>query len=139
MAVIDTFRRAMMRRFTAVDLVTLLYVAFAPAAVLAFSGADHAGGYWLLTAHALIVVLVPVAPAARRAGAVGRFIGDGDAMLLRGGLYAEVGVVSEDLGFQCDRVTQRLGQCVSASQLSSRWTRAMPWPILSWVLHSCYL
>src|SRR5689334_19544599 len=121
MAVIDTFRRAMMRRFTAVDLVTLLYVFFATAAVLAFSGADHAGWYWLLTAHALIVVLVLLAPAARRAGAVGRFIGDWYPMLLLGGLYAEVGVVNVDLGYQYDQVIQRLEQWVFGSQLSYRW------------------
>ncbi len=136
---IDTFRRAMMRRFTAVDLVTLLYVAFATAAVLAFSGADHAGWYWLLTAHGLIVVLVLLAPAARRAGAVGRFIGDWYPMLLLGGLYAEVGVVNVDLGFQYDQVIQRLEQWVFGSQLSYRWIREMPSPILSWILHTCYL
>jgi hypothetical protein len=139
MAVIDTFRRAMMRRFTAVDLVTLLYVVFATAAVLAFSGTDHAGWYWLLTAHALIVVLVLLAPAARRAGAVGRFIGDWYPMLLLGGLYAEVGVVNVDLGYQYDQVIQRLEQWVFGSQLSYRWIREMPSPILSWVLHTCYL
>src|SRR5689334_14171198 len=139
MAVIETFRGAMMRRFTAVDLVTLLYVAFATAAVLAFSGTDHAGWYWLLTAHALIVVLVLLAPAARRAGAVGRFIGDWYPMLLLGGLYAVVGVVNVDLGFQYDQVIQRLEQWVFGSQLSYRWIREMPSPILSWLLHTCYL
>ena len=65
LAVLAAWRGALLRRFTAVDLVTLLYVAFATAAVLAFSGSDHGGWYWLLTAHALIAILVLLAPAAR--------------------------------------------------------------------------
>jgi len=136
---LTTFRRAIMHRFTAVDIVTVLYVVFATAAVIAFSGSDHAGWYWLLTAHALIVVLVLLAPAARRAGPLGRFVGDWYPMLLLGGLYAEVGVVNVDLGFQYDQVIQRLELWVFGSQLSYRWIREMPNPVLSWVLHTCYL
>ncbi len=137
--VLAAWRSALQRRFTAVDLVTLLYVAFATAAVLAFSGADHAGWYWLLTAHALIVALVLLAPAGRRAGALGRFLGDWYPMLLLGGLYAEVGVVNVDLGYQHDLLIQRLEVWVFGSQLSYRWIREMPNPLLSWLLHTCYL
>ena len=67
-----TFRRAVVHRFTAVDVVTLLYIAIATAAVLAFSGHDHAGWNLLLTAHALILVLVLIAPALVYALFVGR-------------------------------------------------------------------
>lgn len=134
-----TFRRAIVQRFTAIDLVTLLYVAVATGAVLAFSGADHAGWDWLLTAHALIVVLVLLAPAARRAGACGRFVGEWYPMLLLGGLYAEVGVLNVDLGYQHDLVIQRLELWVFGSQLSYRWIREMPNPLLSSALHACYL
>ncbi|HYL56564.1 MAG TPA: phosphatase PAP2 family protein [Gemmatimonadales bacterium] len=132
-------RRAILHRFTAVDIVTVLYIVFATAAVIAFSGSDHAGWYWLLTAHALMVVLVLLAPAARRAGPLGRFVGDWYPMLLLGGLYAEVGVVNVDLGFQYDQLIQRLELWVFGSQLSYRWIREMPNPVLSRVLHTCYL
>src|SRR5947199_6640377 len=63
-----TFRRAVVQRFTAVDFVTLLYVAIATGAVLAFTGDDHAGWEWLLLAHGLLVALVLLAPLAREAG-----------------------------------------------------------------------
>ena len=139
LAVVAAWRAALLRRFTAVDLVTLLYVAFATAAVLAFSGSDHGRWYWLLTAHALIVILVLLAPTARQAGALGRFLGDWYPMLLLGGLYAEVGVVNVDLGYQHDLLIQRLELWVFGSQLSYRWIREMPSPLLSWLLHTCYL
>ena len=102
------FRRVGVQRFTAVDIVTLVYVTFATAAVLAFSGEDHASWDLLLTAHALVVVLVLIAPRAREAGAVGRFLGDWYPMVLLAGLYAEVGVVNVDLGVQHDQIIQRL-------------------------------
>src|SRR5207302_1860940 len=56
-----TWRRAVVRRFTAVDLVTLLYVAVATVAVLAFTADDRTGWDWLLLAHALLVALVLLA------------------------------------------------------------------------------
>jgi len=133
------FRRVGVQRFTAVDIVTLVYVTFATAAVLAFSGEDHASWDLLLTAHALVVVLVLIAPRAREAGAVGRFLGDWYPMVLLAGLYAEVGVVNVDLGVQHDQIIQRLELWVFGSQLSYRWIREMPNPGLSWLLHSCYL
>jgi membrane-associated phospholipid phosphatase len=132
-------RRAVGQRFTAVDLATLLYVAVATAAVLAFSGGDHEGWDWLLTAHALLVVLVLLAPAARESGPVGRFLGDWYPMLLLGGLYAEVGVVNVDLGYQHDQTIQRLEQWMFGSQLSYRWIREMPNTAFSWLMHTCYL
>src|SRR5438046_10690255 len=44
-----TLRRGVVERLTAVDVVTLVYIAFAAAAALAFSGHDHAGRNLLLT------------------------------------------------------------------------------------------
>jgi len=134
-----TFRRAVVQRFTSVDLVTLLYVAVATVAVLAFPGGDHAGWNWLLTAHGLLVALVLLAPAARAAGPVGRFLGDWYPMLLLLGLYAEVGVLNVDLGYQHDQAIQRLELWVFGSQLSYRWIREMPNPAFSWIMHACYL
>ena len=134
-----TWRLSVLQRLTAVDVVTLLYVAVATAAVLAFSGYDHASWDLLLTAHVLLVTLVLLAPLARQAGPFGRFLGDWYPMLLLGALYAEVGVLNVDLGYQHDHVIQRLEVWVFGSQLSYRWIREMPNPLLSWLLHSCYL
>jgi membrane-associated phospholipid phosphatase len=138
-SLLTTWRRSVLQRFTAVDVVTLLYVAIATAAVLAFSAYDHASWDLLLTAHALLVTLVLLAPLARQAGPMGRFLGDWYPMLLLGALYAEVGVLNVDLGYQHDQVIQRLELWVFGSQLSYRWIREMPNPVLSWMLHGCYL
>src|SRR3989449_1201243 len=86
-------------RFTPVDIATLLYVAVATGAVLAFTGEDHAGWDSLMVAQALLVVLVLLASRAREAGPVGRFLCDWYPMLLLGGLYAEVGVVNVGLRY----------------------------------------
>src|SRR2546430_3718438 len=138
-SLLTAWRRSVVQRFTAVDAVTLVYVAVATAAVLAFSRHDHASWDLLLTAHALILVLVLLAPAARQAGPVGRFLGDWYPMLLLGGLYAEVGVLNVDLAYQHDLVVQRLELWAFGSQVSYRWIREMPNPLLSWFLHGCYL
>src|SRR5438270_4579986 len=138
-SLLTAWRRSVVQRFTAVDAVTLVYVAVATAAVLAFSRHDHASWDLLLTAHALILVLVLLAPAARQAGPMGRFLGDWYPMLLLGGLYAEVGVLNVDLAYQHDLAIQRLEMWAFGSQLSYRWIREMPNPLLSWFLHGCYL
>ena len=133
------FRGAVMQRFTAIDLVTLLYVAVATAAVLLFTADDRAGWDWLLLAHVLLVGLVLLAPRAREAGPVGRFLGDWYPMLLLGGLYAEVGVLNVDVGYQHDLAIQRLELWVFGSQLSYRWIREWPNPVFSWIMHTCYI
>ena len=50
-----TFRRAVVQRFTAIDLVTLLYVAVATVAVLAFTADDRTGWAWLLVPVASLI------------------------------------------------------------------------------------
>jgi len=136
---LTSFRRAVLQRFTAVDLVTLLYVAVATVAVLAFTADDRAGWDWLLVAHALLVTLVLLAPRAREAGRVGRFLGDWYPMLLLGGLYAEVGVLNVDVGYQHDVAIQRLELWMFGSQVSYRWIREWPNPVFSWIMHVCYI
>ena len=65
------------RGFTGIDIATLAYVAIATGAVLlAFRGDGIPGWPWVLSAHALIVALVLLAPRARTAGPVGRFLGE---------------------------------------------------------------
>jgi membrane-associated phospholipid phosphatase len=133
------WRRDVVQRFTAIDLTTLLYLAVATVAVLVFAGDDHTGWHWLLIANGLMVALVLLAPRARAAGPVGRFLGDWYPMLLLGGLYAEVGVINVDVGYQHDLPIQRLEQWVFGSQVAYRWIREMPSPLFSWIMHGCYL
>jgi membrane-associated phospholipid phosphatase len=127
-------------RFAGIDLATLAYVALATVAVLlSLQGKDIPGWPWLLAAHILLVALVVLAPRARAAGPVGRFLGDWYPLLLLAGLYGEIHVLTLGIGFQNERPIQQLEAWVFGSQVSYRWIRELPDPILSWVLHACYL
>jgi membrane-associated phospholipid phosphatase len=137
-SLLTTWRRSV-GPLTAVDRTTLLYIAVATAAVLTLSRDDRTGWNWLLVAHGLIVLLVLLAPRARGGGSIGRFLGDWYPMLLLGGLYAEVGVINVEVGYQYDPVIQRLEHWVFGSQVSYRWIREWPNPVFSWIMHSCYI
>jgi PAP2 superfamily len=127
-------------KLTALDRWTLCYVALATAALgLSFQGEPIPHWPYLALAHALLVGVVLMAPAARASGPVGRFVGDWYPMLLLAGLYAEIGVLTLDAGLQHDLAIQRLETMVFGSQVSYRWIREMPLPWLSSILHSCYL
>ena len=127
------------KRFAPIDVATLLYMAGVTAVVFLFGRADAAGVRWVLTAHVLVVGVVLLAPHARTAGPIGRFVGDWYPILMVTALYSEIGVLNLDFGHHHDFAIQRLEQWVFGSQLSYRWIRAMPNPALSWVLHICYL
>lgn len=128
------------RRFTAIDRATLAYVAIATGALaLSFRGDDIPGWPWLVLAHVLLVLLVWLAPAARAAGPAGRFFGEWYPMLLLGALYGEIGVLTLDAGFQNDWTIQKLEAWLFGSQVSYRWIRETVNPLLSWVLHACYV
>ena len=128
------------REYSAVDIATGAYIAFATGALLlAFRGDGIPGWPWLLTAHTLILALVALAPRARNAGPFGRFMGDWYPMLLLPALYGEIGVLTLSAGFQNDLLIQRLESWVFGSQISYRWIRESPSVLLSWLLHACYL
>lgn len=127
------------KRFAPIDVATLLYVTGVTAAVFLFGGTDPSGASWLLAANLLVVGVVLLAPRARTAGRVGAFVGEWYSIMMVTALYAEVGVLNLDFGHHHDFAIQRLEQAVFGSQISYRWIRAMPNPVLSWVLHSCYL
>ncbi|HMJ58261.1 MAG TPA: phosphatase PAP2 family protein, partial [Gemmatimonadales bacterium] len=128
------------RRFTGIDIATLAYVGLASVAVaLSFQGDAIPGWPWLFLAHALVVLLVFLAPRARAGSATGRFLGEWYPMLLLAGLYGEIGVLTLDAGFQNDLGIQRFEAWVFGSQVAYRWIREDPNVLLSWILHSCYL
>ena len=128
------------RGFTGIDIATGAYVAIATGALLlAFRGDGVPGWPWLLSAHALLVALVLLAPRARESGPVGRFVADWYPMLLLPALYDEIGILTLSAGFQNDLLIQRLETWVFGSQISYRWIRESPNVVLSWALHSCYL
>src|SRR5207302_3405964 len=106
------------RDFTAIDLATVGYIVVATGAVLfAFRGEGIPGWPWLLTAHALMAALVLLAPHARNAGPVGRFLGDWYPMILLPALYGEIGVLTLSAGFQNNYRIQRLEFWVFGSKV----------------------
>ncbi|HEX7123981.1 MAG TPA: phosphatase PAP2 family protein [Gemmatimonadaceae bacterium] len=126
--------------FSALDKATLLYVVVASGALaLSFLDDDIPGWPWLAVAHLLLVALIFLAPAGRRAGPAGRFLADWYPLLLLAGLYGEIGVLTLDAGFQNDWIIQRLEEWVFGSEVAYRWIREVPSPALSWILHSCYI
>jgi len=128
------------RRFTGIDIATLAYVGLASVAVgLSFQDEPIPGWPLLVLAHALLVLLVFLAPRARAGSAAGRFLGEWYPMLLLAGLYGEIGVLTLDAGFQNDLGIQRFEAWVFGSQVAYRWIREDPNVLLSWILHSCYL
>lgn len=127
-------------RLQPIDIATLAYVAIATVALARVVATEPPAGWgWLFVAHGLLTVLVLVAPRAREAGPVGRFVGDWYPMLLLGALYGEIGVLTLANGVSYDAAIQRLETLVFGSQVSYRWIRETPDPALSWVLHLSYL
>jgi len=127
-------------RLRAIDLATLAYVGVATVAWLRLVSDDAIGERALLPAvHALLVVLVLLAPRARAAGPLGRFLGEWYPLLLLPGLYGEVHALTVHAGFQNEHWIQQLEGWVFGSQVSYRWIRAQPSRLLSWILHVAYL
>jgi hypothetical protein len=126
------------KRFTPIDIATLVYVAGTTSALLMFGRADRAAS-WLLTAHMLVVTCVLLAPRLRQAGPFGRFMAEWYSIIMVTALYAEIGVLNLGFGHHHDAAIQHLEDMVFGTQVSYDWIRAMPNPLLSWVLHCCYL
>jgi membrane-associated phospholipid phosphatase len=80
-----------------------------------------------------------LAPHARAAGPVGRFLGEWYAILLLVALYGAIGVINLQEARAYDHAVQRLEALVFGSQVSYRWIREYPHPVFSWVMHACYL
>ncbi len=132
--------RDQVAQYEPVDIATFLYVTVASIAALLAIRSDYVPGEgWLLLANGLLLVLIALAPRARRLGPVGRTLGDWYPILLLPALYAEVGVLTLNAGFQNDWTVQRLETWVFGSEVSYRWIREMPNLGLSWILHACYL
>jgi membrane-associated phospholipid phosphatase len=93
----------------------------------------------LLAIHALLVALVLMMPRARRAGPVGRFLGDWYALLIVTALYTEVGLVNLADGRAYDRIVLGWEQALFGFQPGRDWIRSSPSTWLAWALYLGYL
>lgn len=127
-------------RLAPLDRLTLAY-AGALGIALAWLWRDGlpASSSWIVLAHVLLAALALLAPAGRTAGPAGRFLGDWYPLLLLGALYGALGVVNLEEAHAYDLTVQRWEAAVFGGQVSAAWIRAMPSPLLSWVMHACYV
>jgi hypothetical protein len=92
-----------------------------------------------LVVHGLLAALALLMPLARRAGPVGRFVGDWYPLLIVFALYTEIGLVNLADGRAYDRIVLGWEQALFGFQPAREWIRWSPSVWLSWVLHLCYL
>jgi membrane-associated phospholipid phosphatase len=113
------------------DRATLVYAAVA----LARPGAE------LLPVGLALLALVAgvLAPRARRAGALGRVLGETYPLTVILALYTHVGLVNAARGVSHDGIVQEWERALFGGQPSVAWIRTQPWPALSAVLHAAYL
>jgi len=124
-------------RLLPVDLWTLVYLGVTALALARAAPVDPPPALWL--AHGLLLAVVQLAPRARRAGGVGRFVGEFYPLLLLLALYTEVGLLNAARGVAHDVLVQRWEQALFDGQPARDWIRAWPSPALGTLLHAGYL
>jgi membrane-associated phospholipid phosphatase len=123
-----------------IDRATLVYVAVAMAFNLA-RGPRTWPAIVLLPLWLMLLALVAavLAPRARRAGPLGRMLGEFYPLALVFGLYTHVGLVNAASGISHDALVQRWEEAVFGGQPSLQWIRAFPSPAWSTLMHAAYL
>jgi len=123
-----------------VDRATLAYVAVALAFQLG-AGPRTWPAVVLLPLGLLLVALVAVvlAPRARRAGPLGRFLAEFYPLALVFGLYTHVGLVNVARGVSHDVLVQGWERALFGGLPSLEWIRASPSPAWSALMHGAYL
>lgn len=127
-----------MSRLRPVDILVLAYVGIVSAVALA-RAPGSSGTWWLLTAHALIVMLVVLVhrPGLGRTGTLLREI---YPLVLLGALYGALDILNASRGTDVfDRLVMGWEAAVFGGQISRDWWRSATSPFWSTVLHGAYL
>jgi membrane-associated phospholipid phosphatase len=123
-----------------IDRATLAYLAVALAFNLVRGPRDRLLVVLLPAAIVLAAVVAAVlAPRARRAGPLGRLLGELYPLVLTVALYTHVGFVNTAGGVAHDALVQRWEEALFGRQVSLAWIRAYPVPWWSNLLHGAYL
>lgn len=118
------------------------YLAFVTVVIVLRGGLADSRNWWLLTAHVLFGVLLFLFSRLRESDRIGRPVHDLYPLPLLLGLYAELGVLSVQLGetatYARDAVIQGWDQAIFGSQVSYSWIRSTPSVFWSGLLHLAY-
>ncbi len=125
-----------------VDKVLAGYLAFVTMVVLVRGGPDDPGDGWLLLIHGLIGLLLVLFTRLQPSQRVGQILWDFYPLLLIPALYAEIGILSEQLGrptiLAHDAVVQQWEAAIFGRQVAYDWIREAPSVFWSMVLHIAY-
>ena len=121
----------------AVDLLLLAYLAIV-SVVAVFRAPKAPDCWWLLLAHALVVVLVYLVTRPGL-GPVGRTIREIYPLLLLPALYSELDILNSIPVTGHDQLVQQWELLLFGSQISREWWQAAPSRFWSTVFHSAYL
>jgi membrane-associated phospholipid phosphatase len=125
-----------------VDRLVAGYVAFVTVVIVVRGGPLQSGDGWLLAAHALFGVLLYLLTHLRPEQRAGGFLWDLYPLILLIGLYAEIGVLNDQLGPEAvlanDALIQRWEAALFGGQPSYEWIRRAPSVFWSAVLHLAY-
>jgi membrane-associated phospholipid phosphatase len=124
-----------------VDKLLAGYVGFLTV-VIAARGGVGPPTWWLLGAHALFAVLLALFARLRPGDRIGQVLHDLYPLILLGGLYTELGLVSLDFGvgrlLEHDQVVQGWEEALFGLQISYEWIRRSPSVFWSGLLHFAY-
>jgi len=123
-----------------IDRATVAYAAVALGFTLARGPRSGPASVLLPLACLLLAALAgAVAPRARRAGPVGRWLGEFYPLVLAFAVYSHVGLVNAAAGVEHDAVVLRWEAALFGGQPSLEWIRAFPSPAWSTLMHAAYL
>ena len=127
-----------MSRLRPVDILVLAYVGIVSAVALARAPASS-GTWWLLTAHALIAILV-VLVNRPGLGRTGKLLREIYPLVILGALYGALDILNSNLGADVfDPLVMEWEAAVFGGQISRDWWRGTTSPFWSTVLHGAYL
>ena len=126
---------------TPVDKLLAAYIGFLTIVIAARGGVGQPT-WWLLGAHALFALLLVLVMRLRPHHRVGRLLHDLYPLILLGGLYTELGLLSLDFGvgrlLAHDLVVQGWEEVWFGFQVSYEWIRRSPSVFWSGLLHFAY-
>ena len=125
-----------------VDKLLTAWVGFLTVVVAARGGVGQPT-WWILGAHALFALLLVLFTRLRPGDRLGQTLHDLYPLILLGGFYTEIGLLSLDFGvgplFGHDAIVQGWDEFLFGMQVSYDWIRLHPSVFWSWVLHAAYV